>query len=131
MDIVPIDIPAGAPIKDTLLDALVEKGLSHAAVIGAIGSAVDLAVAAPVSRDLPPKTVEVPYGVACEVVAMSGEVMPWDEVDPRLLAAYPARKDPLFLHLHIAAAMAGGRVFGGGLRSGRALRHIRVFVIPQ
>ena len=87
-------------------------------------------IAAPVAHELPPQTVEVPYGVSAEVVGFTGEVIPWDKVDSHLASVYPDKDDPVFVHIHIAAAMAGGQVFGGGLRSGKAFRALRVFMLP-
>lgn len=131
MEVQSIIINAGQEIKATILRSLVSRDISRAIIIGAIGSAVDLSVAAPIDREPPLKTTEVPYQVACEIVGMSGEIMPWEDVDPTLAAMYPGEKGPLFVHIHIAAAMMGGNVFGGGLRNGKAFRQIRVFIIAQ
>lgn len=128
--IVDFEIPAGKEIKRTIIDFLLENNIENGYIVGAIGSVVDVRIAAPVAHELPPQTVEVPYGVSAEVVGFTGEVMPWDKVDSHLASVYPDKDDPVFVHIHIAAAMAGGQVFGGGLRSGKAFRALRVFVLP-
>lgn len=122
-------VPAGASIKRTILDYLLEHNLSNVYIIGAIGSAKNVCVASPIEPDLPLRTVEVPFHVSCEVVGFTGEVMVWEDVDPVLKAMYPDKDDPLFLHIHIACATAGGHVFGGGFRGGEAFRSLRVFMV--
>lgn len=123
-------IPSGMDIKKSLMDFLIGQGVREVYIIGAIGSAKDVCIAAPVEPQLPLRTVDVPFPVACEVVGFTGEVMGWDSVDPSLAAMFPDRSDPLFLHIHIAAALAGGHVFGGGFRGGKAFRSLRVFMLP-
>lgn len=125
-----IIIPAGKDIKMCILDFLAGHDIENALIIGAIGSARDIRIAAPVEHELPLRTAEVPYNVACEIVGFTGEVMKWDAVDPDLAAMYPDKGDPLFVHIHVAAAMAGGHVFGGGFRGGKSLRSLRVFLLP-
>lgn len=122
-------VPKGANIKKTLMDYLVSNDLTSVYIIGAIGSAKNIRIAAPACSELPLRTTEVSFPVACEVVGFTGEVMVWDDVDPLLKNMYPDKNDPLFLHVHIAAASAGGHVFGGGFRDGVAFRSLRVFMI--
>lgn len=131
MEVVSITIPAGQEIRKAILDYVLAPRIENALVIGAIGSAVDISVTTPIDHAPPLKTIEVPYQAACEIVGMSGEIMPWEQCDPRLKAVYPDKDCPLFVHIHIAAAMMGGHLFGGGLRSGKAFRAVRVFLLPQ
>ncbi len=131
MEVVTVKVNAGEEIKEAILSYVVEHHIREALVIGAIGSAIDLCVTTPVSYELPLTTVEVFHKVSCEVVGMSGEILSWEKVDPKLKSLYPDKESPLFIHLHIAAASAGGAVFGGGLRSGKALREVNVFLLPQ
>lgn len=131
MEVVSIIVKSGEDIKKTVMDSLVAKGIRKGIIIGGIGSAVDLEVTAPTEHEPPLRTVCVPYKIACEIVGLSGEIMPWEDVDPKLAAVYPGPKGPLFLHMHVAAAQMGGSVFGGGLRGGRAFRQVRVFVLPE
>ena len=131
MEVASITIMKGEEIHKAILDYVLAHEIRHALIIGAIGSAVDLSVATPIEHDPPLRTIEVPYQASCEIVGMSGEIMPWEECDPRLKAVYPDKDSPLFVHIHIAAAIMGGQVFGGGLRKGKAFRSIRVFLLPQ
>ena len=128
-DLLQLIVPAGANIKKTLMDYLVTNNLSNVYIIGAIGSAKNVCIASPVEPDLPLRTVEVPFRVACEVVGFTGEVMMWEDVDPLLKAMYPDKDDPLFLHIHVAAVLAGGHMFGGGFRGGEAFRSLRIFMV--
>jgi len=123
-----IVIGSGGDIKKGILAFLVENGIRSAYIIGAVGSAKDVVVAAPVENELPLRTTEVKYPVACEVVGFSGEVMEWEKADPRIREVYPDKDDPLFVHIHIAAAISGGQMFGGGFRGGTAFRSLRVFL---
>jgi predicted DNA-binding protein with PD1-like motif len=129
-DLLQLIIPAAGDIKKYILDFLVERGLRDVYIIGAIGSAKELRVATPITNDLPLRTAEVPFSSACEIVGFTGEVMGWSDVDATLAEMYPDKDDPLFLHIHVAAATAGGHMFGGGFRGGKAFRSLRVFMIP-
>lgn len=122
-------VPSGASIKKTIMDYLLAHNLTNVYIIGAIGSAKNVRIAAPVEPELPLRTVEVPFPVACEIVGFTGEVMVWEDVDSVIKAMYPDKEDPLFLHIHVAAALAGGHVFGGGFRGGEAFRSLRVFMV--
>ena len=67
---------------------------------------------------------------AAELLSFTGEIMRRECVDPALLAVYPDKTSPLFVHIHASCATAGGHVMGGGMRAGRAFRAVRVFMIP-
>ncbi|AEV29502.1 putative DNA-binding protein with PD1-like DNA-binding motif [Sphaerochaeta pleomorpha str. Grapes] len=122
-------VPAGADIMGCILDFLADHKLTSVYIIGAIGSAKNIRVAAPVENDLPLRCVEIPFHSSCEIVGFTGEVMEWGCVDTELAAMYPDKDSPLFVHIHVAAASAGGHVFGGGFRGGKAFRSLRIFML--
>lgn len=121
-------VPAGGDIKAMLLDYLLTNNLTSVYVIGAIGSAKNVLITSPIEPELPLRCLDVPFNVACEVLGFTGEVMEWKDADPILKKVYPDRDDPLFVHIHMAGALAGGHVFGGGFRGGKAFRSLRIFM---
>ncbi|WP_320129867.1 PPC domain-containing DNA-binding protein [uncultured Sphaerochaeta sp.] len=123
-------VPAGGDIMGNILDFLAKQELKSVYIIGAIGSAKNVRIAAPVENELPLRCVEVPFHTSCEIVGFTGEVLEWEVVDKELAAMYPDKDSPLFVHIHVAAASAGGHVFGGGFRGGEAFRSLRIFMIP-
>jgi predicted DNA-binding protein with PD1-like motif len=123
-----IHIESGADIKEGILAFLAEHKITNAIVLGAVGSAKDVVIAAPVENELPLRTTEVKYPIACEVVGFTGEIMEWEKADPRIKEIYPDKDDPLFVHIHIGAAISGGQMFGGGFRGGKAFRSMRIFL---
>lgn len=127
MELQELTIEKGQDIKTVILDYLVSHNMVNVVFLNAIGSAKDLVIAAPYENDLPLRAMEIPFHSSCEIIGFSGETMSWDAVDPMIKAVYPDKNAPLFLHLHVAAATAGGHVFGGGLRGGVAFRSIRIF----
>jgi Predicted DNA-binding protein with PD1-like DNA-binding motif len=120
-------VDKGEDIKEKIIKVLSERGVNKAVILNAIGSAIDLVIAAPYENQLPLRAAEIPFHSAAEIIGLSGEVQPWSEIDPAIAAVYPDKSAPFFLHLHVAAASAGGHAFGGGLRGGKAFRSMRIF----
>jgi len=127
--ILELTIPAGKDIKEAIVEFVVEQQLTRSIIIGGIGSAKNLEIAAPISPELPLKTTPTLYPVAAEILSFSGEILPWEEVDSLIKNQYSQSTDPVFVHIHVSAAFAGGLVFGGGLRGGNAFRALRIFMI--
>ncbi len=127
-ELLEIHVDAGGDIKEAILSFLAEHNITDAIVLGAVGSAKNVVIAAPVENELPLRTTSVKYPTACEVVGFSGEIMEWEKADPRIKEIYPDKDDPLFVHIHIGAAISGGQMFGGGFRGGTAFRAMRIFL---
>lgn len=125
-----IIIPAGREIRDTIIDYVLEHGWEEAAILGAVGSVQDMAFTTPVENELPLRTGSTPCHGAAEILSFTGEIMKREKMDPGLESIYPDKSSPLFVHVHASCAIAGGHVCGGGLRSGKAFRELRVFLVP-
>lgn len=125
-----IIIPAGREIRDTIIDYVLKKGWEEAAILGAVGSVQDMAFTTPVVNELPLRTGSTPCYGAAEILSFTGEIMKREKMDPGLESVYPDKSSPLFVHVHASCAIAGGHVCGGGLKSGKAFRELRVFLVP-
>jgi len=125
-----VTVKSGEDIRRVLADYILEKGWESVYVIGGIGSVIDMRFTAPVENTLPLRTAATPCGGAAELVALTGEVMKRERMDPALAAVYTDTESPLFVHLHACCATAGGHMMGGGLKEGRAFRAVRIFMTP-
>lgn len=125
-----VTVQQGENIKKTITDYILEQGWKNVYVTGAIGSVIDVELTTPCRNYLPLRCSRTKVEDAAEIIQLCGEVMPIECMDPELEEIYPDKNCPLFVHLHAAAAVAGGTVFGGGLSDGRAFRALRVFMIP-
>lgn len=125
-----ITIPAGKEIRDTITNYVLTKGWEEAVILGAVGSVQDMAFTTPVENELPLRTGSTPCYGAAEILSFSGEIMKREKMDPELERVYPDKDSPLFVHVHASCATAGGHVCGGGLKSGKAFRALRVFLVP-
>lgn len=123
-------IPAGKEIRDTIIGYVLEKGWEEAAILGAVGSVQDMVFTTPVENELPLRTGSTPCHGAAEILSFTGEIMKREKMDPGLESVYPDKSSPLFVHVHASCAIAGGHVCGGGLKSGKAFRELRVFLVP-
>lgn len=123
-------IPAGKEIRETITAYVLAKGWEEAAILGAVGSVQEMTFTAPVENELPLKTGSTPCHGAAEVLSFTGEIMKRENMDPELEGVYPDQDSPLFVHVHASCATAGGHVWGGGLKSGKAFRELRVFLAP-
>lgn len=123
-------IPAGADIKQAITNFILEHGWTEVFIVNAIGSVIDMVITTPVENTLPLKTNSTPIWGAAELLSMSGEVMPREKMDEELKRVYPDKMSPLFVHIHVCFATAGGHVAGGGLKGGKAFRALRVLMLP-
>ena len=123
-------IPQGQDIKKGLTNYILANGWKQVYVSGAVGSVIDMAFTAPIQNHLPLKVSSTPVSGAGEMLSMTGEIMPREMMDPDLKDVYPDKDSPLFVHIHASFATAGGHVFGGGLKSGKAFRSLRIFMVP-
>lgn len=125
-----IIIPAGKEIRDTIIAYVLAKGWEEAVILGAVGSVQDMTFTAPTENELPLRTGSTPCHGAAEILSFTGEIMKREKMDPVLESVYPDKSSPLFVHVHASCASAGGHVCGGGLKSGKAFRELRVFLVP-
>jgi len=125
-----VTVPAGADIKKVVTDFILAHGWKQVYITGAVGSVIDMAFTTPIQNHLPLKVASVPISGAGELLSMVGEIMPREMMDPDLKDVYPDKDSPLFVHIHASFATAGGHVFGGGLKAGKAFRSLRVFMVP-
>lgn len=129
-DFAEVFIDQGQDIRKTIEAFVIEKGWKEVIVVNAIGSVKDLILAAPISNELPLKVGRTPCYGAAEILSFTGEVMVKEKMDPQLRQVYPDTDSPLFIHIHVSCARAGGLVMGGGLWGGTAFRSLRVFLRP-
>lgn len=129
-DLYDIIIPTGKDIRATIIDYVLAKGWETAAILGAVGSVQEMMFTTPVENELPLKIGLTPCHGAAEILSFTGEIMKREKMDPGLESVYPDKSSPLFVHIHASCAIAGGHVCGGGLKSGKAFRELRVFLVP-
>ncbi len=125
-----VTVKAGEDIRQVVSDYVLSKGWHNVYVIGGVGSVIDMRFTTPVENELPLRTASTPCRDAAELVALTGEVMDRELMDPALATVYTDTSSPLFVHLHACCATAGGHMMGGGLKSGKAFRAVRVFMTP-
>jgi Predicted DNA-binding protein with PD1-like DNA-binding motif len=125
-----VTVPMGKDIKKVITEFILQNGWKQVYIIGAVGSVIDMVFTTPIQNYLPLKVSSVPVHGAGEILTMTGEVMPIEMMDPDLKDVYPDQDSPLFAHIHASFAVAGGHVFGGGLKSGKAFRSLRIFMLP-
>ena len=119
-----VTVKSGEDIRQVIGDYILSMGWESVYVIGAIGSVIDMSFTAPIENSLPLRTASTPCSGAAELVALTGEVMKRERMDPALAAVYTDTQSPLFVHLHACCATAGGHMMGG------AFRAVRVFMTP-
>ena len=125
-----VTVLAGQDIKKVIANFILANRWKQVYIIGAVGSVIDMAFTTPIQNYLPLKVISVPVSGAGELLSMTGEIMPREMMDEDLKEVYPDKDSPLFVHIHASFATAGGHVFGGGLKAGKAFRSLRVFMIP-
>ena len=125
-----LNLKTGEDIRQSISDYILKMGWESVYVIGAIGSVIDMVYTTPVENTLPLRTAGTPCSGAAELVSMTGEVMKREYMDPALASVYTDTENPLFVHLHVCCATAGGHMMGGGLKSGKAFRAVRIFMTP-
>jgi len=118
-------------IRMCLDQYMLESGLQHVYISGAVGSIKDVLLAAPASFDIPPQLVLTNCKGPAEITGFSGDIYlrqlaPLDE-----LFLDDQKTSPLFAHIHMSCAIAGGNTFGGGFRSGKAFRRIKLYVFAD
>lgn len=129
-DLYDIIIPSGNDIRSEIIAYVLAMKWEAAAILGAIGSVQDMMFTTPVENELPLKIGSTPCHGAAEILSFTGEIMKREKMDPELENVYPDKSCPLFVHVHASCATAGGHVCGGGLKSGKAFRELRVFLVP-
>ena len=129
-EIFEVTVKSGEDIRQVISDYVIEKGWQSVMIPAAIGSVIGMEFTTPIQNELPLKTAVTPCHDAAELLSFTGEIMRRECVDPALLAVYPDKTSPLFVHIHASCATAGGHVMGGGMRAGRAFRAVGVFMIP-
>lgn len=122
-------INAGEDIREAITKYVLAKEWHSAYISGAIGSVKNMSFTIPTSQELPLKTQVFSIEGAAEVVSFIGEIMIREKMDPALNAVYKDTQNPLFVHIHASCAYYGGKIYGGGLAGGNALRSVRVFII--
>lgn len=130
MNIYDVTIGRGEDIRAGLTAYICEKGWDNVWIAGAIGSVKDMVFTTPSQNTLPLCTEQKQCRDAAELLTFTGEVMKIEQMDPELKAVYQDLSSPLFMHIHASCAACGGKIFGGGLLSGRAFRAVRVFLVP-
>jgi predicted DNA-binding protein with PD1-like motif len=123
-------IPGGEDIREAITEFVLKKNWEEVSVIGAVGSVQDISFTSPIENRLPLRTGVTPCFGAAEILSFSGEIMRRENMDPELESVYPDKNSPLFVHIHASCAIAGGHVYGGGLKCGKAFRSLRVFMVP-
>ena len=130
MELFEVTVKTGEDIRETIGNFVLENGWESVYVIGAIGSVIDMSFTTPVENSLPLRTAVTPMNGAAELVSLTGEIMRREKMDPALSSVYTDTDNPLFIHLHACCATAGGHMMGGGLKTGKAFRALRVFMTP-
>lgn len=125
-----VTVGKGEDIKTVITDFILDHNWKNVYIMGAVGSVIDMVFTTPIQNHLPLRCGKTSVSGAAEILSMTGEVMPIEDMDPDLEDIYPDKDSPLFVHIHASCAVAGGYVYGGGLSSGKAFRALRVFMIP-
>lgn len=116
----------------TCLDKyMLQMRFTHAYISGAVGSIRDVTLAAPAEMTIPPKLTLTHCEGPAEITSLVGDIYLRPLAPPDELFMDPENDSPLFAHIHMALAIAGGRTYGGGFRQGRAFRRIKLYVIDQ
>lgn len=125
-----VTVNSGEDILRTISDFVTAHGWQNVMIPAAIGSVIGMEFTTPIRNELPLHTSVTPFHNAAELLSFTGEIMTRDCADPALLEVYPDKVSPLIIHIHASCAAAGGHVAGGGLRTGKAFRSVRVFLVP-
>lgn len=118
-------------LRTQLDQYMLSKGFKHIYISGAVGSMRDITLAAPAGFNIPPNLVLTKCLGPAEITSFAGDVYlrhlaPQDE-----LFLDPEEKSPLFAHIHMSCAIAGGKTYGGGFRTGKAFRRIKLFIAAK
>lgn len=125
-----VTVKRSQDIKEAITQFILDNNWKHVYISGAVGSVIDVVLTTPIQNHLPLRCTKIPVNGAAELLSLCGEVMPIELMDPELEEIYPDKSSPLFVHIHVSCATAGGHVYGGGLSGGKAFRALRVFMIP-
>lgn len=119
-------------IKDVVNQFILEQGWVSAYISGAIGSIQDVELTTPINLEFPPKVDVFSFEGPAEVLTFTGEVMLRERMDSALREIYASdNKKSLFLHIHASIAVPGSQVYGGGFKTGKAFRKVKVYIQEQ
>ena len=124
-------VKRGEDVRLKISDFVIEKGWDEAIIVGAVGSIIESAYNAPIDNSIPMHLAVNECPNAAELVGFNGEIMKREKMDPNLEKIYPDKTSPLFVHIHACCATGDGKIYGGGLVKGKALRAIRVFLTTR
>lgn len=125
-----VTVNRGEDIRQVISDYILEKGWEEVFIVGAVGSIIDSAYNAPIDNSIPMNLATNECPGAAELLSFNGEVMKRERMDENLAKVYPDKTSPLFVHIHASCATGEGKVYGGGLVKGKAVRGIRIFMTP-
>ncbi len=91
-----------------------ENGWKEVLVLTGVGSVVNVVVQNPLEKNIPPKMEKTQIEGPCEVLSFVGEVS--------------EQNGEPFVHVHLTASIAGGNVYGGGLRKAEVFRQLNLYV---
>lgn len=123
-----INISKHENIKKKITSFVEEKNWEMAYVIGAIGSVCDVHLVNPQNSEIPPNLKGQTINSSCEVLNFSGEVMKKKYMSDIMKKIYKNDESPFFVHIHMSCSTKGQRVYGGGLREGKAFIGLKVFI---
>lgn len=118
-------------IKEVVNKFVLDKGWEEAYISGAIGSIRDVELTTPISMDFPPKVEVFSIEGPAESLTFVGEIMKIEKMDPALKEVYSTEGQDLFIHIHASIAIAGSKVYGGGFKSGKAFRKLKIYIKEQ
>lgn len=117
-------------IKEGILTFIKAHNLRNVYVSGAIGSVKDCVFTAPLADSTADKLVvsETMLAQPAELVAFVGEIYLTDGVTDFVPASAKQSDSEYFVHLHGQAAIAGGACYGGGFKSGKVFKRVKVYL---
>lgn len=123
-----LSLGRGQDIAQGIFEYLAEQKWQGALIVAGLGSVTSAAFANPQDTNSPPTihvtTIEEP----AEVVSFVGEVFRKD-IAPSDLPAYTFDTPCDYaVHIHVSIGGAGGRVIGGGFRSGTVMRGLNLYI---
>ena len=115
-------------IKDKILDFVREKDWDKAYISGALGSVCDVHVVNPQNDKIPPDLKGEIINGPCEVLSFVGEVMKKEYMSETMKTVYKDDENLYFAHIHMSCSTKNQKVYGGGLRKGRAFLGLKIFI---
>jgi predicted DNA-binding protein with PD1-like motif len=124
-----LTLSRGESVVEALQQWLLGQERKRYYIVGGIGSLASATLASPKDDHFPPAMQFLTLQQGMEVTSLTGELTPYEWLDPVLKDIYGANAEQdWFVHLHASMSTPTCTVVGGGLREATVLRSLTLWI---